>query len=449
MLRPALTAALFFSFIGTVSAHLGSPWHGTGTSVALGFNTIYLEVPEGEEQATFKVKYPIQENTFDYRVGNTTSLVVFSNDELSTQGFITEESAVLAVDNGPYDPNQPSTYEFSIEKSGFYHVLFGPGPNTSILVLQSSRTIDVQPTSPGARTGEWLAPATSGDFHIIKHPTKGLGEFAGWYSVFYDEFTEVYKENNLPIASEMDLIGERADGFAAALAERGYPQFSDFSGASQIATSPFLGNVNGLKSAAFDTAFLNPGQYTFSYRPNDIKSTIVQTNEISLEVFADSAFEKQYGLDKDIIASQSFIANRDEYSLEFEITAPGFYHLSYSVGEGGFLFQMVEDESLPTSLSSASGGLVPLTRMTGVNSVIVSEKPFEEGAWSVFFPCKVVRAKEHGAPSLNGISVPFTRDTRLEVARFGSAVMLPLTSEFYRNEIERQRLKLQLIQNGE
>lgn len=335
-----VTIAMFFfvSFANTATAHLGSPWHGDGKSVALGFNTLFLEVPEGDEAATFKVIYPTQENTFDYRIGDTSTVIVFSNEELKKTGLITEDSAVLAVDNGAYDPNFPNSYEFSISESGSYHVLFGPGPNTSILVLESSRTVGVVPVSDGAIAHDFLAPNTSGDFQIIKHPVDGLQQFAGWYSVFYEEFTDVYREAGLPIASDMDLIGERAMGFANAIAERGYPQFNEFKGADTIATSPFLAHVNGLKAEAFDTAFVTAGEYSFTYRPRDIASTIMQTAEVTLRIFPDETFEKGYGTEENVIAKASYLADSEEYVLDFKVEEAGYYHLAYGVGEGGFIF---------------------------------------------------------------------------------------------------------------
>lgn len=446
----SLSLVLCFALAQGVSAHLGSPWHGDGRSVALGFNTLYLEVPEGQTTATFQVTYPTQENTFDYRIGDTSTIIVFANDELEAQGFITEQSAVLAVDNGAYDPNFPNSYQFTIEKSGYYHVLFGPGPNTSILVLQSSRTVDVQPVSEGAVAREFLAPATSGDFHIIKHPTEGLARFAGWYSVFYAEFTDIYREEGLPIASDMDLVGERAKGFAAALVERGYPQFQSYEASDEIATSPFLSHVNGLKAEAFDTAFLMPGDYSFSYRPRDIPSTIIQTTEIVLRVFPDSTFDDGYGTEENVIAQGSYLADSDEYVLDFTIEEAGYYHLAYGVGEGGFLFQMTPDDSIPTNItagSSADGGEVRShTKLTGVNSVIVSEQPITAGEWSVYFPCKVVRQKDHGAPALSSVLVPFALETRLAVARLGSAAMYSATVRQLRSEIEMQKLQIEALE---
>ncbi|UGY10190.1 hypothetical protein [Phyllobacterium pellucidum] len=426
-------------------AHLGSPWHSNGIGAALGFNTTYLEVPVGAESAKFRVIYPTQENTYDYRVGNTTSVIVFSNEELEKRGFITEESAVLAVENGPYDPRNPGSYEFSIKKSGYYHILFGPGPNTSILVIQSARTVNVEPVSEGAKVGQWLAPATSGDFHIVKHPTLGLKQFAGWYSVFYKEFTDVYRAAKLPTADDMDLVGPRAKAFADALVARGYPQFASYVPGDGIATSPFLGNINGLNAQAFDTAFLMPGNYSFKYKPMAVKSTIIQTNEIVLEVFPDETFAKQYGLDKDVMAKQSFVANKDEYELNFKVEKAGYYHLGYGVGEGGFLFQMTPDEAIPTNITTKDGDVRSYTRLTGIDSMIVSERPFQGGEWSVFFPCKLVRTKNHGAPFLAGVSVPFTMETRLAVARFGSAAMLKLETDSLKAQIEEQRLQLKSL----
>lgn len=438
--------ACLLIFASSASAHLGSPWHGPPLAAALGLNTIHLEMPPGADSATFRVRYPIQENTFDYRVGNTSSVIVFSNEELVRRGFITEQSAVLAVQNGTYDPSSPNNYEFTINKSGYYHVLFGPGPNTSILVIQSARTVDVVPVSEGAKVGQFLAPATSGDFHIIKHPTKGLEQFAGWYSVFYKEFTEVYKAAGIPTAEEMDLVGERAKGFAAALVERGYPQFASYVPGEGVATSPFLGHVNGLNAEAFDTALLTPGEYTFTYRPNDISSTIMLTNEIVLEVFPDDAFDDQYGTEQEILAKRSFVSNRNEYSLTFKIEKTGYYHLGYGVGEGGFLFQMTTDAAIPTRITALTGEVRSHTKLTGVNSMIIAEKPFVGGEWSVFFPCKVVRAKKHGAPKLAGVSVPFTQETRLAVARLGSAAMMRVTTDFLKAEIERQRMQLRALE---
>jgi hypothetical protein len=432
-------------FITDAAAHLGSPWHATGIASALGFNTVRLEVPQGAASAKFRVRYPTQENTLDYRVGNTSSVIVFSNDELVRRGFITEESAVLAVQNGPYDPNNPSEYDFTITKSGYYHVLFGPGPNTSILVIQTARTVDVLPVSDGAKVGQFLAPATSGDFHIIKHPTKGLQEFAGWYSVFFKEFTDIYKAAGLPTAEEMDLVGERALGFASALVQRGYPQFASYKPGDGVASSPFLGHVNGLNAEAFDTAFLMPGEYKFTYKPASIPSTIMQTNEIVLRVFSDETFAKQYGTEQDTLFKEAFVSNKSEYSLNFKVGKAGYYHLGYGVGEGGFLFQMTPDSNIPTAISTTTGEVRSHTKLTGVNSMIVAEKPIGSGEWVVFFPCKVVRSKNHGAPNLANVSVPFTQETRLAVARFGSAAMMRVTTDFLKAEISRQRMQLRAL----
>jgi hypothetical protein len=444
--------ALFFCMLALLAefayGHAGSPWHGTGGSVALGLNSVYLQIPDNQPSAKFTIKYPIQENTFDYRVGDTSSVVIFSNEELQKQGFITEKSAVLAVDNGPYNPNQPSEYEFTITKSGYYHLLFGPGPNTSLLVVQTARTFDVVAKSDGAKVGQYLSPTTSGDFHIVKHPTLGLTKFAGWYSVFYKEYTDAYRKAGLPVATDMDLVGDRGTRFAAALAERGYPQFATYKAGQSVTSSPFLARVNGLSSEAFDTAHLTPGEYIFRYSPAKITSSIIQTNEISLGVFPDQAFKKEYGIDQDMIVRKTFIANQDKYELRFKVEQDGFYHLTYAAGEGGFIFSMVPDESIPTEIEAVSGTVISHTRLTGVNSTIISSRPLVPGEWSVFFPCKVVQAKTHGAEFLSKVTVPFRQETRLAVARFGSAIMLPLTSESLRIQIENQRKQILMLKSA-
>lgn len=403
---------------------------------AVGMNTIRLDLPPGQQSAKFRLLYPTQPNKLDYTVGDASTVAVVGDEDLRRDGIITSENAVLALQSDSYDPAHPVAAEFEIKKSGYYHVLFGPGKNTSILVLEPALTVKVEPVTPGARVGDFIAPATAGDFHLVKHPALGMRQFAGWFAVFFDEYRAKYEQLGLATAHSLSLEGKRAVRFARAISKMGYPGFDGVTASMPKATGPFLGHVNGLAVEAVDSAYLVPGEYEFVYRPRSVASSIVRTNEIVLRLYKDSALDDGFGTEAEVMARVAVPASNGEFRLPFKVTEPAYYHLSYGPGEGGLIFHLVPDEEIPTQIVVKKGEVRNHARLTGINSVIIGPRPLDLGGmWEVFFPCKVVRERADPLKLYRNVQIPLTTDVALSVARLGAAIMHPIMIERMKDEL--------------
>lgn len=420
----------------SVQAHKGSPWHDTGTAVALGFNSVYLKPIEEGVKTTFTFKYPSNRNTLEFVVGDAYTAMVFPDQALK-DGIFTEEEVLVIKTGEIYDISEPLIIQFSIIRAGFYHLLFGPGPGTSILVLEPGPEGSISVEAEPGGSVEYLVRGTAGDAHIIKDPKLGMKKFVGWVGVMFDQARAAYEAKGVARGALPPLNSARASKIAMKLSEFGY-----FDAEARLAAvpegrinAPFLGNINGMGVLAFTTAHLKPGRYTFAYDRRGSKFVIDQSPTIILQIAKDEALDDGIGTEDEIL--YRVVSSEAKPALDFEVSEEGYYHLMFGPGDGGFIMHLGPDIGLPVSITAKDKGAVSnVVKLAGINTVLenAASKRFME----VFFPCKLTDdklLKSRGV--MKNVAVPLDFSVAKEVMYWGLPIVAPLMLQ--RQELENKR----------
>lgn len=424
--QPLLIASMLLVFTSDSYAHKGNPWHGNGGASALGFNTVYLQPTAEGEVTQFVMRYPIQPNKLEYVMGNSSAALVIPDAALN-DGVFTEEEVLAVSEQNSYDTNHPIELKFNISKSGYYHVLFGPGDGTSILVLEPNRTFEVTPTTGG--TVAYVAPTTSGDMHIVKDASAGISKFAGWVGLLFDDVKADYQAKGIITQHAPPFDGETTSKIVLELSRLGQltPEANASLGPGTY-DIPFLGNVNGLGSAAVGAAFLTPGNYEFSVDLS--KSPNISTvNGLSLSVSEPSALDDGFGSKSEIIAHSVTQLDSEVGTLAFKVDRSGYYRLAYGPPPGGFLMTVQPRTSSvvtvkPVGKIGSVNDLVPLANMDAIlEGKIAAELDDNE---TIFYPAQIYDPDAVSSRNLiSSAVVPLNRNAAIQVMRSSAAYIQP------------------------
>lgn len=387
-------------------SHKGSPWHDQGPTLAIGLNSVLLEPSAPGVSTTFTVEYPTQSLTYGFVLGDQHTIIVFPDSALADDGLFTDDEAIVVEQGGvPY--GDPLEATFSITESAYFHVLFGPGPENSILVIEgpAGGTVDVTSSNGGSVT--FAVSATSGDVHIVSDGSPGLTSFVGWIGVMFPAARSVYEGLGIASGALPPLDSTRAEALAGELVALG--QISPGSIPSPFPSGtfsvPFLATQQGLGTLAFMTAHLEPGVYEFSYdRSTGASLGIDATDGIAIRVTKDSVYDDLYGDETEVLASAEFPSSEAAPSLQFEVTEADYYHLMYGPSGTGFVMHLDPDDLIPVSLSTLSGGPASDIRPLGGVNTVLKESGCPD---QVYFPCKLVDQDDfHSLGIMSVVNIP-------------------------------------------
>ena len=423
----AITVSIIL-LISTVNAHAhkGSPWHGTPTAAALGLNTVYLEPVAEGVPTTFTVQYPVQENVKALMVGYELVAMVFPDSALD-DGFF-EADEVEAIQEGEvYKPSTPLTLVFTVDTAGYYHVVFGPGTSTSILVLQPPTNGTISVVGDEGGTVTFVVPDTAGDVHIIEDPQLGFGSFVAWIGVMFSQARSDYESLGIASNALPPLDSTRALSLIQKLVKFGYIDQTAVPNPyppGQV-YAPFLANLNRMGTLAFMTAYLTPGTYSFSYSPAASGLVVYETSSVVLQVTSDTAYDNGFGTETEILARAEYAAAGPTPTLVFEVSTAGYYHLMYGPGDGGFILHLDPDDLLPVSLVPMGPGQITYARKLGGINTVLWELPSPiESRRQVYFPCKLVDEAEFASLGImSNLTVPLDVSVAQEVELLGKKLL--------------------------